>query len=218
MKLKKEIEKIFSNDLSSPSFPILASCYYDDKDYNKAIKVCKIGLNNDPKNYVGQYIYAKSLIMIGEFVKAESLLKGISVHNVFYLRALLLLIEVMQHLNRSSKSITKYINQISWKFPNHPQLQELIKIYKIKSPSVKNKVVFDVSKNNKEGEQANYDIKLATKTMYQLLISQKQYHEALKILNVMLENNYEINFASKEKKKIQAKLKKEKASRAKTNR
>ena len=52
----------------------------------------------------------------------------------------------------------------------------------------------------------------------QLLISQKQYHEALKILNIMLENNYEINFASKEKKKIQAKLKKEKASRAKTNR
>ena len=40
MKLKKEIEKIFSNDFSSPSFPILASYYYDDKDYNKALAIC----------------------------------------------------------------------------------------------------------------------------------------------------------------------------------
>ena len=218
MKLKKEIEKIFSNDFSSPSFPILASYYYDDKDYNKAIKVCKIGLNNDPKNYIGQYIYAKSLIMVGDFLKAESLLKRISAHNVFYLRALLLLIEVMQHLNRSSKSIIKHINQISLKFPNHPQLKELTKIYKIKLPKAKNRVVFDVSKNSKESKQSDYDIKLATKTMYQLLISQKQYYEALKILDIMLENNYEINFASKAKKEIQAKLIKEKASRAKTNR
>ena len=73
----KELEKIFSANSHSPVFPMLANIYYQKKLYKYAVKICKLGLNQDPDNLEGLYILAKTLLMQGEIEKAERVLKNI---------------------------------------------------------------------------------------------------------------------------------------------
>ena len=57
---RKALEHIFANNFSSPVFPILADIYCKNKEYERALKVCSIGLNNDPDNLLGNLFYQKS--------------------------------------------------------------------------------------------------------------------------------------------------------------
>ena len=57
--IRHRLEHIFANNFSSPIFPILADLYYNNEEYNRANKVCSIGLKRDPENLSGQYILAK---------------------------------------------------------------------------------------------------------------------------------------------------------------
>ena len=54
------LEHAFANDFKSPLFPVLANLYYENQELQRALKVCKIGLKNDPNNYIGQYILSKT--------------------------------------------------------------------------------------------------------------------------------------------------------------
>ena len=46
----KDLEHRFASDLKSPIFPQLASIYYDYQQFEKASKVCDLGLKNDSNN------------------------------------------------------------------------------------------------------------------------------------------------------------------------
>ena len=71
-----------------------------------------------------------------------------------------------------------------------------LKIAKTKNiKKIKNKVL----KNN---PKINIDDKMATKTMYSLMIKQSNYPIAKKILQIMIINNRNKTFAQKELKKI----------------
>ena len=51
----KELETMFADDFSSPIFPLLADYYFKDNQLNRALKVCKIGLINNPDNLYGEF-------------------------------------------------------------------------------------------------------------------------------------------------------------------
>ena len=52
---KENLEKIFSDDLGSSYFPLLAEEYLKDKDYARAKKVCNVGLLLNPNNNDGKF-------------------------------------------------------------------------------------------------------------------------------------------------------------------
>ena len=68
------LEHAFANDFKSPLFPVLANLYYENQELQRALKVCKIGLKNDPNNYIGQYILSKTYINL-IFLSLQSIIK-----------------------------------------------------------------------------------------------------------------------------------------------
>ena len=79
-----EIEQLFSKDLKSPIFIVLANYYYDKRLYQHAQKVCEIGLENDVNNIEGRYLLAKTLL-IKQKISTSYLSLSIYYHPILFL-------------------------------------------------------------------------------------------------------------------------------------
>ena len=191
----QQLEQIFSQNLQSPLFSILADCYYQKRLYSHAKKVCKIGLKYNPQSIEGQYVLAKILLIQGEMKRAEKILQDIVLNNPYQLNAILLLIETMEQLKRSKKSIGHYIQTASLFYDNNKQIKKYFKdsekVHKIK------KTIKTHSKNT-----LHISPKLATQTMYKLLLSQKKYIDAYALLKIMNKQSKNQKFVINEMKKI----------------
>ena len=191
----QQLEQMFSQNLQSPVFSILADCYYQKRLYSHAKKVCKIGLKYNPQSIEGQYVLAKILLIQGEIKRAEKILQDIVLNNPYQLNAILLLIETMEQLKRSKKSIGHYIQTASLFYDNNKQIKKYFKdsekVHKIK------KTIKPHSKNT-----LHISPKLATQTMYKLLLSQKKYIDAYALLKIMNKQSKNQKFVINEMKKI----------------
>ena len=191
----QQLEQMFSQNLQSPLFSILADCYYQKRLYSHAKKVCKIGLKYNPQSIEGQYVLAKILLIQGEMKRAEKILQDIVLNNPYQLNAILLLIETMEQLKRSKKSIGHYIQTASLFYDNNKQIKKYFKdsekVHKIK------KTIKTHSKNT-----LHISPKLATQTMYKLLLSQKKYIDAHALLKIMNKQSKNQKFVINEMKKI----------------
>ena len=203
----QKIEQIYAANLKTPAFIILAHYYYDKKLYAHAQKICEEGLIAYPHNYYAQYILAKINLLKGRIKPAEKILKNIVNKEGFNIKSLLLLLKVMEFLNRSPKSITSFILKGNKYYYFHPALQNYYKQYidhinKKETRDNKNDKA-DVE-TKKQPPNINFKIndKLATKTMYKLYLSQKKYNLAHAILNVMKNKEGNINFVNNEIKNI----------------
>jgi tetratricopeptide (TPR) repeat protein len=208
----KEIEALYIQDTSSPLYSILADYYFKLRKYTHVIKICKNGISNYRNDIPGTYIYAKALIMLGDFKKAEGLLKKIIKENPYNPQSGLLLIRVMEHLNRSPNSIIKYVNIMNKLFINHDQVIKLYSKYSIENLKTrKKKHTAPPVKSSIRRVQSNSFIvneRLATKTMYRLLVSQKKYNKAMDVLIQLKENSsIEPDYIVEQIKKIKNKLK-----------
>ena len=106
-----KLEKHFANNFDSPAFTILANQYYNKRQYNRAEKVCLIGLDNYPQNYIGLYILAKIYLVNNKLKKAEKFLIKVVNNDVNNINALFALIEVCKKLNRSQTAYSKYVEK-----------------------------------------------------------------------------------------------------------
>ena len=207
---RQKLEKFFSSHNGSAVFPVLANLYYDQKLYKYATKVCELGLAEDPNNLEGKYIFAKSLLIQGKVYEAEKVLCDILKKCPYHLYSNLLLIQVLEELNRDRKIIKKYISAAYLMYHHHPLINQYYNNYfkgnkkKSKKNSVTNKN--SVSKPNNSVDKFVYNSQLATVTMYKLLYTQKKYDHALAVLNVLVENPTHTNYAKSEIKKINLKL------------
>ena len=89
--------------------------------------------------------------------------------------------------------------------PDHNQVKSYKKKYLSKKNHKnvkKNKII---SKNN---PQVTIDTKLATQTMYNLLLKQKKYNHALEVLNIMSSNKKNAQFVVKNKTIVLQRIKK----------
>ena len=125
----KELEQIFSTNSRSPVFPMLANIYYQKKLYKYAVKICKLGLKKDPENLEGLYILAKTFLIQGEIVKAEQILKNILRMCPFHLHSSLLLLHVLETLNRKEKVLQTYAKKIHGFYPSNTKVQVYYKKY-----------------------------------------------------------------------------------------
>jgi len=211
----KEIEQIYSSNNNTPAFLVLAHYYYKKKFYKHAKNICEIGLEHYPNNLDAQYIYAKIQLLQGETKKAEFFLKNIISYGVNSIQPYLLLIKVMETLNRSKKSIAAYVLLANKHYHFHPIIQKHYKTYcnkttKTSKTTANSKKTIAAKKQHKEHVDLDFNIQLATKTMYQLYLSQKKYNAAKSILLQMQKIKQNTEFVENEIKNINKLLDKEK--------
>jgi tetratricopeptide (TPR) repeat protein len=108
----EELEHAFADNFGTPYFPVLADYYLKNKDFNRAQKVCELGLKSAPYNTDGKFILSKVHLYQNKVIQGERLLKQVVDENPVHIIGLRILIEVMCSLKRSKKSIKKYVRRI----------------------------------------------------------------------------------------------------------
>ena len=115
---KKMLESKFAEDFATPFYPLLENIYIIDGDLSRPRKVCEIGLEHDFSNVDGKFIFAKVSMAEEKFKSAEKWLKKVVDENPAHFNALRMLIRLEFNLNRSPKTIQKYINRLLRFLPN----------------------------------------------------------------------------------------------------
>tara|TARA_B100000959_G_scaffold254061_1_gene285439 strand:- start:87 stop:782 length:696 start_codon:yes stop_codon:yes gene_type:complete len=228
---KEKLETIFSNDLGTSYFPLLAEEYLDAGDYDRALKVLDIGLLLNPDNNDGKYIKAKIAMIHADSKVAVSLLKEILDSDDLYINAMKMLALHYQSTGSHTASLLKILNQILDLSPGDEFALGLMKSLKkpkkrvskaskkvaAKKPAEK-KLETKSKKTRKKlsipgkSTKVKSDInpKMATLTFVDILIKQKQYTQATNLLKVV-NNNKSISKDSiaQRQKKIKMGLSKE---------
>ena len=198
----KELEYEFAKDFSSPIFPVLAEHYFNLSNYEKAQKVCEVGLSYNANNSLGQYILAKTYIIKNDYLKAEKLLKQTVIANPTNIKALMLFIDVKFLLKRNIQTFKKNIELAYLIHGKNPKIKKIYQQLNITQPQKATSSI----KNKTNKSKIIINEKLATKTMYGVLLKQKKYDEALKVLNVLKKNKKNKSFFQKEHTKIIKKI------------
>ncbi len=170
---KKELEHKFAEDFSNSTFPLLADLYFSEHDFERARQVCEIGLKHQADNLDAQYILAKIELIEGNSIKSERILKSIYNLDPSFTKAIKLLIEVRDSLNRSKVETKKIIDYLL-------------------SNAADDIFAHQWLNNNQDNLNNNTDTKIDTFrineniisfTFYEVLKHQKYYQQAINILN-----------------------------------
>ena len=170
---KKELEHKFAEDFSNSTFPLLADLYFSEHDFERARQVCEIGLKHQDDNLDAQYILAKIELIEGNSIKSERILKSIYNLDPSFTKAIKLLIEVRDSLNRSKVETKKIIDYLL-------------------SNAADDIFAHQWLNNNQDNLNNNTDTKIDTFrineniisfTFYEVLKHQKYYQQAINILN-----------------------------------
>ena len=193
-----ELEQKFTKNFSSPIFPILAESYFRLSQFKKAKQVCEIGLSQNPDNTLAEYVLAKTYLLEDNYKEAEKLLKKVIHNNPSHFEGLMLFIDVEMFLKRSIGAVSNQIKKAYKIDPKNEKIQGLYNQLNIKQKKS--------SKNylNKKKLHGNILIneKLATKTMYFVLMKQKKYNDALDLLRTMRKNKKNKSFVKNEYNKV----------------
>jgi len=217
-----ELEHAFAEDFGTPIFPVLANHYLKDKDMKRARKVCELGLKHSAYNSDGKFILAKINLYENKLMNGEQLLKQVVEENPVHINGLRILIEVMRSLNRSPKSIKKYIQKILHILPDDEDSLSLLasldlplETPKTVSKNKKNQSTQTSKKsspkqeaqsispvNSPEDRLFDVGMGMATFTMVAVLKSQKHYQQALAVLSRLEEKGADIKRISAERSEL----------------
>jgi tetratricopeptide (TPR) repeat protein len=208
---KKMLESTFADDFASPYYPILAELYLQEGDLSRARKVCEIGLDHDSTNVDGKFVFAKVAMAEEKFTVAEKWLKKVVDENPAHFNALRMLIRLEFQLSRSQKTIQNYINRILQFLPEDPECMEWLKniqaletVEPAPGPTETKPEKNSSIQSPKPDTEKKYKIEkaMATLTMAQVLESQRHYHEALAVIDVLESNGQDSNQIARKKEEI----------------
>ena len=208
---KKLLETKFAEDFASPIYPILAEIYLLEGDLARARKVCEVGLDHDCTNIDGKYILGKVAIAENKLTIAERWLKQVVDENPAYFTALRLLINVEIKLKRSTKTIQAYISRLLQFIPYDDECLKWLNQINALGSLVDSKSLPD-SETKKAAEpimEKSYEIveSMATFTMVGVLKSQKHFHQALGVLEILKSNGRDGERIAGERAEIQQLIK-----------
>ena len=217
---KKSLEVAFAQNFDSPYFPILAELYLQEGDLRRAKLVCEVGLKHNLGNDFGKFILAKVALAEDKPTIAEKWLKQVVIDNPGNFNALRMLIRLEFSLNRSPKTINKYIQYILQYLPNDVECQNwLMTIPNATDKTSERKKEMELLKSNdqvsnetpvaaKSTDDINYKVEesMATFTMLQVLKTQKHYQQALAVLKLLESKNMDADRISKERSEIRSLL------------
>ena len=183
-----KLESMFSNNFSSHIYAILADEYLKKNDLSRAYTVAKIGQENYPDDLIGKYILAKIYLLKNKIKKAAGLLEEILIVFPLHLNARKLLIEIFKKQN-DEKKLDYQIMQLQKYFPNqsilsNSQPEVLTKKNVEDKPSDNDKL----GRENPKQSDLSFNKNMATFTFVDILIAQKHFSDALKVLDILEKN------------------------------
>ena len=208
---KKNLETKFAEDFATPLYPILADMYLLEGDFTRARKVCEVGLDHDSTNVDGKYILGKVAVAENKLTLAEKWLKQVVNENPAHFTALRLLINVEIKLKRSAKTIQVYISHLLQFIPCDEECLKWLNEINASGDLVDSKTLPD-STAQKAAEpiiKKSYEIveSMATFTMVKVLKSQKYFHQALAVLELLKSKGRDGERISGEKAEIELLIK-----------
>jgi len=182
----KKLEKIFSNDFNSLSYTILGNEYIKSNDIDRALTVLQIGQENNPDDLVGKYLLAKVFLLKNQIKESKKLLTEILDLFPLNLRARLLIIEILKKEKQNHKDLSYHIELLQEYFPNHGAPKKTIISNEKSEHEIKS---LKTKKSDKIQEQASAHFSInqnmATFTLVNILITQKNFKEALVVLDML---------------------------------
>ena len=208
---KKFLETKFAEDFASPFYPMLADMYLLEGDLTRAKKVCEVGLDYDSTNVDGKYILGKVAVAENKLTLAEKWLKQVVNENPAHFTALRLLINVEIQLKRGVKTIQAYINHMLQFIPHDEECLKWLNEIDALGDLVDSKTLPDsaTQKTTEPIIEKSYEIveSMATFTMVTVLKSQKHFHQALAVLEILKAKGRDGGRISGERTEIQQLIK-----------
>jgi len=208
---KKFLETKFAEDFASPFYPMLADMYLLEGDLTRAKKVCEVGLDYDSTNVDGKYILGKVAVAENKLTLAEKWLKQVVNENPAHFTALRLLINVEIQLKRGVKTIQAYINHMLQFIPHDEECLKWLNEIGALGDLVDSKTLPDstTQKTTEPIIEKSYEIveSMATFTMVTVLKSQKHFHQALAVLEILKSGGGDGERISGERAEIQQLIK-----------
>jgi len=175
-----ELELYFADHFDTILFPVLAEIYQSKAEYNRAKRVCEIGLEHHPNSVEGQFILSQAEMALGNLVVAEKWLKKVLDMISAHQPAAAALPVLQEQLGRSKNTLTDSWKRAQDADPNNQFATDFL------SP--------ETSKNKKDEEAIPADImiekasispRLATFTLVHVLKGQGLYQRALDVLDIL---------------------------------
>ena len=219
-----ELELYFADHFDTVLFPVLAEIYQDKAEYDRAKRVCEIGLEHHPNSIDGQFIISQAELGLGDLSAAEKWMKKVLTQIPDHKNAATSLPMVQEQLNRSPTTL-----KTSWKRaqkvdPGNQFAKDFLsdkktktkpkpKKKKEKKPSVS--TIPHIPKKDKSKKPLPKDLsvegvaispRLATMTLVNVLKGQGLYHQALEVLDILEEKGEDKKRIDGELKAIKAEL------------
>ena len=177
-----ELETIFANDFKTPQFILLAQLYFKSKDFNRAAKVCTIGLDAHPNNLDARYMLAKIYLLNNQINKSEKFLSKSLHDNLISIKILRLFIEIRDSLGRSKNETKKIVEILLDSESDNTFAHRWIHNYNENQTSKslsKPKIDSTFKVNNN----------IVSYTFYKVLKQQKHYNQAELVLDMLESSN-----------------------------
>jgi len=219
-----ELELYFADHFDTVLFPVLAEVYQAKAEYDRAKRVCEIGLEHHPNSIDGQFIISQAELGLGDLSAAEKWMKKVLTQIPDHKNAATSLPMVQEQLDRSPTTL-----KTSWKRaqevdPGNQFAKDFLsdkktktkpkpKKKKEKKPSVS--TIPHIPKKDKSKKPLPKDLsvegvaispRLATMTLVNVLKGQGLYHQALEVLNILEEKGEDKKRIDGERKAIKAEL------------
>lgn len=209
-----ELELYFANHFDTVLFPVLAEIYQSKGEYDRAKRVCEIGLEHHPDSTDGQFILSQAEMGMGNLAAAEKWMKKVLTQYPDHHSAAITLPMVQEQLNRSPVTLKASYNRALSVDPNN----QFAKDYLTNKPTKKAKKKSDipnVPKKDKSKKPLPEDIslegvavspRLATFTLVNVLKGQGLFHQALDVLDILAKKGEDKKRIAEERKAIKAAL------------
>ena len=219
-----ELELYFADHFDTVLFPVLAEIYQDKAEYDRAKRVCEIGLEHHPNSIDGQFILSQAELGLGNLSAAEKWMKKVLTQIPDHKNAATSLPMVQEQLDRSPTTL-----KTSWKRaqkvdPGNQFAKDFLSDKKTKTkPKLKKKkekkpsvsTIPHIPKKDKSKKPLPKDLsvegvaispRLATMTLVNVLKGQGLYHQALEVLDILEEKGEDKKRIDGERKAIKAEL------------
>ena len=219
-----ELELYFADHFDTVLFPVLAEIYQDKAEYDRAKRVCEIGLEHHPNSIDGQFILSQAELGLGNLTGAEKWIKKVLTQIPDHKNAATSLPMVQEQLDRSPTTL-----KTSWKraqevdpdnqfakdflSPKTSKTKTKPKKKKEKKASVSTIPHIPIKDKSKKPLPKDLSVegvaispRLATMTLVNVLKGQGLYHQALEVLDILEEKGEDKKRISEERKAIKSEL------------
>lgn len=219
-----ELELYFADHFNTVLFPVLAEIYQDKAEYDRAKRVCEIGLEHHPNSIDGQFILSQAELGLGNLSAAEKWMKKVLTQIPDHRNAATSLPMVQEQLDRSPTTLKTSWKRAQGVDPGNQFAKDFLSDKKTKTkPKLKKKkekkpsvsTIPHIPEKDKSKKPLPKDLsvegvaispRLATMTLVNVLKGQGLYHQALEVLDILEEKGEDKKRIDGERKAIKAEL------------